>query len=105
MLQEYGFDGLDLDFEFPAAQDKTNFAKWVRDLYADLSPLGYELTAAVSAAEPKIREGLDVPTISANLDAIHMMSYDLHGSWETTADHHAPLYERSWDTNLYVERR
>ena len=29
MLLEYGFDGLDLDFEFPAAQDKANFATWV----------------------------------------------------------------------------
>ena len=97
MLQEYGFDGLDLDFEFPAAQDKANFATWVRELYADLNPRGLELTAAVSAFGPKIREGLDVPVISANLDAIHIMSYDLHGSWESTADHHAPL--------SYAERR
>ena len=32
------------------------------------------------------------------MDAIHIMAYDLHGSWEKTADHHAPLYPRSWDT-------
>ena len=69
----------------------------MRELYADLNPRGLELTAAVSAFGPKIREGLDVPTISANLDAIHIMSYDLHGSWESTADHHAPL--------SYVESR
>ena len=28
------------------------------------------------------------------MDAIHIMAYDLHGSWEKTADHHAPLYAR-----------
>ena len=27
------------------------------------------------------------------------MTYDMHGSWEfSTADHHAPLYKRSWET-------
>lgn len=27
------------------------------------------------------------------------MTYDIHGSWEPeTADHHAPLRQRSWDT-------
>ena len=46
MLEEYDFDGLDLDFEFPQSQDRTNFATWVKELYEDLSPR-YELTAAV----------------------------------------------------------
>ena len=101
MLQEYNFDGLDLDFEYPAAQDKTNFAIWVMELKADLAPLGYELTSAVSASESTIRAGLDVPSISSNLDAIHIMAYDFHGSWETTADHHSPLYKRPWDTTGY----
>lgn len=31
------------------------------------------------------------------------MTYDYHGSWESQADHHAPLYRRPWDTtNFYV---
>ena len=33
------------------------------------------------------------------MDAIHLMAYDLHGSWERTADHHSPLYARPWDVN------
>ena len=32
------------------------------------------------------------------MDFINLMTYDLHGSWESQADHHAPLYERSWET-------
>ena len=104
MLEEYDFDGLDLDFEFPQAQDRTNFATWVKELYEDLSPQ-YELTAAVFGVEAYIRDGLDVPTISSNLDAIHIMAYDFHGAaWESTADHHSPLHKRSWDTTgHYVE--
>ena len=26
------------------------------------------------------------------------MAYDMHGSWETNADHHAPLYKRPFET-------
>ena len=30
------------------------------------------------------------------------MCYDLHGSWKPKlADHHAPLYRRSWDTTPF----
>ena len=38
-----------------------------------------------------------MPTVSAALDFINVMAYDLHGSWEATADHHAPLLPRASD--------
>ena len=47
-------------------------------------PYGYELTAAVPTGKDKVDAGYDVPEISKYLDAIHLMSYDLHGSWEDT---------------------
>jgi chitinase len=99
-MKTYGFEGLDLDFEFPDAADKTNFATWVRELRNKFGS-SYELTAAISAVESKIREGLDVVSISRDLDAIHVMAYDFHGSWESTADHHSPLKKRSWDTTTF----
>ena len=63
----------------------------------------FQLTAAISASPYYIREGLDIPTMVANMDAIHIMSYDYHGSWETNADHHSALHPRSWDKDLNAD--
>jgi GH18 family chitinase len=53
-MKTYGFEGLDLDFEFPDTGDKNNFAIWVKELRSKLGS-NYELTAAISAVESKIR--------------------------------------------------
>jgi chitinase len=43
--------------------------------------------------------GFDIPAIEVSVDFINLMTYDLHGPWEPeTADHHAPLRKRSWET-------
>ena len=39
------------------------------------------------------------------MDAIHLMAYDLHGSWEKTADHHSPLYARYIFWLIYIYRQ
>jgi chitinase len=56
------------------------------------------LTAAVPAATFRINEGYDVPRLAKSLDFINVMTYDLHGTWDNYADHHAPLRKRPFDT-------
>ena len=96
-VQQHGFDGLDLDYEYPTAADKPHFAAWVTELKAAFGPRGLLLTSAVSASAAKVQEGYDVPTVSSALDIINVMAYDLHGSWEPNADHHAPFKPRASD--------
>ena len=102
-LNYYGFDGLDLDYEYPGydgvASDKAGFTALVQELRAafDQEVKGWELTAAVSVSKSVIDEGYDVPELAASLDAIHLMSYDMHGSWENLVDHHGKLYGETGD--------
>ncbi|XP_023347581.1 acidic mammalian chitinase isoform X3 [Eurytemora carolleeae] len=106
-IAKYKFDGLDLDYEYPAfeqsASEKSTFAAWVKELKTAFKPYGWELTAAVAAGKSKIDAGYDVPELSKYLDAIHLMTYDMHGSWESTVNHHAPLYSTSSSDELSVD--
>ncbi|CAG0902228.1 unnamed protein product [Darwinula stevensoni] len=69
LLKQYGFDGLDMDWEYPAnrggsAADKGNFVQLLRDLKAAFRPYGFLLTAAVSAGKNTIDTAYDVPGMS-----------------------------------------
>lgn len=44
--------------------------------------------------------GYDVATMAETADYINIMAYDMHGPWEPLTDNHAPLYNRSWDTDV-----
>ena len=52
-LETHNFDGIDLDYEFPVADDKDNFGLFVKELRQGLGDK-YELTAATSATPSKI---------------------------------------------------
>ena len=77
--------------------DKAGFTSLVQELRTAFNPHGWELTAAVSAAASIVDAGYDVSGISKHLDAIHLMTYDLHGSWEDNVGHHGILFGQTGD--------
>ena len=87
-----GFDGLDLDWEYPAARgspdtDKEKFTLLCQHLQSVFSPKGLLLSAAVAASPYTAGRSYEIGEISKSLDFINLMTYDLHGPWESTAGH------------------
>ncbi|CAH1974583.1 unnamed protein product [Acanthoscelides obtectus] len=101
-LKTHGFDGLDLDIEYPgqrgaAASDKENYSKLIEELRKAFESHGFLLSAAVPCTGSSADISYEVPKLNEYLDFINVMTYDIHGSYDGAVGHVAPLYASSVD--------
>ncbi|XP_046398944.1 chitinase-3-like protein 1 [Ischnura elegans] len=106
-LKQYGFDGLDFDWEYPTQrggkpEDKENFVTFLSEMREIFDQNGLMMTAAVSAGKGTIDPAYDIANMAKYLDHIHVMCYDYHGAWDPFTGHNSPLYRSPLDYGDYV---
>nr|POE90695.1 killer toxin subunits alpha/beta [Quercus suber] len=89
-LTKYGLDGIDIDWEYPVANDRggrkadfTNFDTMLARLREsfDQSNPGYEISITLPSSYWYLR-GFDLSNLQRSVDYFNAMTYDLHGMWD-----------------------
>jgi len=113
------FDGFDIDWEYPGVlghvgnhygpQDTANFTLLLQEFRSELDSYGasigkhFQLTAAVPSGQDKISK-IQTNQIGNYLDYADVMTYDMHGAWETSGPTNLqdPLYNSPNDPSSVI---
>lgn len=106
-IRQYGFDGVDIDWEYPVAgglptnirrpEDRHNFTLLLQKLRQVLDTIGASdgkryLLSIAGGAGSFYAQNTEMTLIHLYLDFGSIMTYDMHGTWDVYTDLNAPLY-------------
>lgn len=113
LVEQYGFDGVDIDWEFPCyeehggtANDAQNFVLLLAELRDTLDAMSGDkklITLAIPGGSYHGKNFL-VEQFHHDVDYISIMTYDYTGEWSTYAWHNSPLYDYGSDENWSLNR-
>jgi len=109
LMKDWGFDGIDIDWEYPANADEASnmvlLLKAIRtamDSYSRQYANNYhfQLSIAAPAGLDNISQ-LKLSDLGQVLDHVNLMAYDYAGSWSTKSGHDANLYNVNADSTPF----
>jgi chitinase len=109
-VKTHGFDGVDVDWEFPTDRDEGKaFTELLAELRRRLDDQAasdgsrYILTAAAPAG-PAHYLDLELDRIGSFVDWVNLMTYAFHGTWSTITNFDAPLFASTTDPSPTLQR-
>lgn len=80
-VQQKGYAGVDVDFEYILPEDREGYAAFVGNLRERMNALGYKVSVALapkisSEQEGLLYEGMDYALLGANADTVFLMTYE-----------------------------
>ncbi|KAK6193541.1 hypothetical protein LQW54_012346 [Pestalotiopsis sp. IQ-011] len=98
MMNTYGFDGIDIDWEYPAADDRSGRPEDFENFVTFISRVSKKLrdgslNKGVSLTLPSsfwYLRHFDIVQLQEHVDWFNVMSYDIHGSWDIDNKHTGP---------------
>ncbi|RUS87843.1 hypothetical protein EGW08_004376, partial [Elysia chlorotica] len=109
-LRQWGFDGLDVDWEYPQSEDRQLLTSLLMALRAEFKAEARRseqgeliLSVAAPVSKEMVKAGYDIPGIAKQVDMINLMAYDFHGAWSDVTGVNSPLFPRRSDPRFSPE--
>lgn len=107
LITEYGFDGVDFDWEYPCVpsngmhckpEDQQNFTCLLQEVRRQMkSARADSLLSIAAGADLYYVESIEPEKVAACLDYICLMTYDLKCGFHSMTGHHTALYSSTGD--------